>query len=51
VRAIKNAVRVTLDFVRNGVNDRIHDEIVRMTGREARAPLAGGAPVSVGDGS
>jgi glycerol-3-phosphate acyltransferase PlsX len=50
-RAIKNAVRVTLDFVRNGVNDRIHDEIARMTGREVRAPLAGGTPVSVGDGS
>ena len=31
VRAIKNAVRVTQDFVRNRVNDRIHDEILRMT--------------------
>ena len=31
VRAIKNAVPVTQDFVRNRVNDRIHDEILRMT--------------------
>jgi len=30
-RAIKNAVRVNLDFVRNCVNDRIRDEILKMT--------------------
>ncbi|MBI4168355.1 MAG: phosphate acyltransferase PlsX [Acidobacteria bacterium] len=48
-RAIKNAVRVTLDFVRNGVNNRIHDEIVKMTARETRVPLTGGTPLSLGD--
>ena len=30
-RAIKNAVRVALDFNRHRVNDRIHDEVLRMT--------------------
>jgi glycerol-3-phosphate acyltransferase PlsX len=43
VRAIKNAVRVTLDFVRNRVNDRIHEEIVRIAaGREPRSPATAG---------
>src|SRR3989441_4234896 len=37
VRAIKNAVRVTQDFVRTRVNDRIHDEILRMTARHGAA--------------
>jgi len=40
VRAIKNAVRVTLDFVRNGVNDRIRDEILKITTASApRTPV------------
>jgi phosphate acyltransferase len=43
VRAIKNAVRVTLDFVRNRVNDRIHEEIVRIAAaRELRSPVPAG---------
>src|SRR5437867_6712907 len=47
VRAIKNAVRVTLDFVRNRVNDRIHDEILRITAASApRAPLPGGGAMA-----
>ena len=36
-RAIKNAVRVALEFNRHAVNDRIHDEIVRLTPRERPA--------------
>ncbi|MBI1950364.1 MAG: phosphate acyltransferase PlsX [Acidobacteria bacterium] len=40
VRAIKNAVRVTLDFVRNRVNDRIHEEILTI----AAARGTGAAP-------
>ena len=47
VRAIKNAVRVTLDFVRNRVNDRIHDEILRITAASApRGPLTGGGAMA-----
>jgi glycerol-3-phosphate acyltransferase PlsX len=41
-RAIKNAVRVNLDFVRNRVNDRIRDEILKLTA-EPRVPLSGGS--------
>lgn len=51
-RAVKNAVRVTLDFVRNRVNDRIHDAIggLRTTSRAtAEAPAA--APLQVGEPS
>ena len=49
VRAIKNAVRVTRDFVRNRVNDRIHDEILRMTAsRGAETPVQTGAPLKAG---
>jgi glycerol-3-phosphate acyltransferase PlsX len=40
-RAIKNAVRVALDFNRHGVNDRIRDEIVTLIPRE-RAPESPG---------
>jgi glycerol-3-phosphate acyltransferase PlsX len=47
VRAIKNAVRVTLDFVRNRVNDRIHEEILTIAAaRESRAPLPAGTRVA-----
>jgi glycerol-3-phosphate acyltransferase PlsX len=42
-RAIKNAVRVSLEFVRNRVNDRIRDAIIRLT--EAPAPAGGTASV------
>ncbi len=49
-RAVKNAVRVALDFHENRVNDRIHDEIARMT---TRAPVAeqasGGATLPLGE--
>ncbi len=38
-RAIKNAVRVALDFNRHQVNDRIRDEIVRIAPREARVAV------------
>ncbi len=48
-RAIKNAVRVTLDFVQNRVNDRIRDAIARMTAREPRVQLSGPAPARMGD--
>jgi glycerol-3-phosphate acyltransferase PlsX len=40
-RAIKNAVRVSLEFVRNRVNDRIRDAIIRLT--EAPTPAGGAA--------
>ncbi len=44
VRAIKNAVRVTLDFVRNRVNDRIHEEILTIAAaRGTGAALPAGA--------
>ena len=36
-RAIKNAVRVALEFNRNRVNDRIHDEVLKMTPGEPRS--------------
>jgi len=50
VRAIKNAVRVTQEFVRNRVNDRIHDEILRMTAsRQQGATLAAGTNVGMGE--
>ena len=49
-RAIKNAVRVAIDFVVNRVNDRIHDEIVKMTpSRESRNTFNGAASARVGD--
>ena len=35
-RAIQNAVRVSIDFVRNRVNDRIHDELLTIAGGPAR---------------
>ncbi|HXH28600.1 MAG TPA: phosphate acyltransferase PlsX, partial [Candidatus Polarisedimenticolia bacterium] len=38
-RAIKNAVRVAVDFVQNRVNDRIQDEIPRMTPRAQPSPV------------
>ena len=47
VRAIKNAVRVTLDFVRNRVNDRIHEEILTIAAaRGTGAALPAGARVA-----
>ena len=50
-RAIKNAVRVALEFNRHGVNDRIHDEIASLTPRERPGePAAGpGDRVATGD--
>jgi len=48
-RAIKNAVRVTIDFLQNRVNDRIHDEIARLTVREPRASVEDSAPLRAGD--
>ncbi|MFQ5878062.1 MAG: phosphate acyltransferase PlsX, partial [Acidobacteriota bacterium] len=49
-RAIKNAVRVAVDFVHNRVNDRIHDEILRLTPpRETRDGLPGSAALRVGE--
>ncbi len=49
VRAIKNAVRVTQEFVKNCVNDRIHDEILRMTATRAPdAPLPAGTKLGIG---
>ena len=49
VRAIKNAVRVTQEFVRNRVNDRIHDEILKMTTARAQAaPLPAETNVGIG---
>jgi glycerol-3-phosphate acyltransferase PlsX len=48
-RAIKNAVRVALDFNRHRVNDRIHDEVLRMTPRDSRAPATRPAPDAVGE--
>ena len=44
-RAIKNAVRVALDFNRHGVNDRIRDEILPLAPREGRTPADGSEPV------
>jgi len=49
VRAIKNAVRVTQEFVKNRVNDRIHDEILRMTAMTPPGPaLQAGAQGTMG---
>ncbi|HEU4402146.1 MAG TPA: phosphate acyltransferase PlsX [Candidatus Polarisedimenticolia bacterium] len=48
-RAIKNAVRVSLEFLRNRVNDRIHDEISRMTPGDPRASLPGQSSVRLGE--
>jgi glycerol-3-phosphate acyltransferase PlsX len=49
VRAIKNAVRVTQEFVKNRVNDRIHDEILKMTAARAQdTPLAAGTHAGAG---
>jgi glycerol-3-phosphate acyltransferase PlsX len=45
-RAMKNAVRVTLDFVANRVNDRIHDAIASLT---ASPPAVGGEPRTLGE--
>lgn len=45
-RAIKNAVRVTLEFIRNGVNDRIHDAIGRIASAAA-APKPAAVPLGV----
>jgi glycerol-3-phosphate acyltransferase PlsX len=39
--AIKNAVRVALDFNRYRVNDSIHDEVLKMAPRDTRASTAG----------
>ena len=43
-RAIKNAVRVALEFNRHSVNDRIHDEITRLVPRERGAEAASEPP-------
>jgi len=42
-RAIKNAVRVALEFNRHRVNDRIHDDIAALVPREVRAATGNGA--------
>jgi glycerol-3-phosphate acyltransferase PlsX len=47
-RAMKNAVRVTLDFVGNRVNDRIHDAIAALT---APPPAVGERPRTLGERS
>ena len=48
--AIKNAVRVAIDFVQNRVNDRIHEEITKLTSvRDHRPPLQGTASAGAGD--
>ena len=50
--AIKNAVRVAIDFVQNRVNDRIHDEIANLTSaRGIRPPLQGTASAGAVDRS
>jgi phosphate acyltransferase len=41
--AIRNAVRVALDFNRHRVNDRIHEEIAALVPREVRAAGGDGA--------
>jgi glycerol-3-phosphate acyltransferase PlsX len=46
--AIRNAVRVALDFNRHRVNDRIHEDIATLVPREVRA--AGGAGAARQDG-
>jgi len=38
-RAIMNAIRVAVDFVGNRVNDRIHDEILKLSPRTPRAAV------------
>ena len=43
-RAIKNAVRVALEFNRHSVNDRIQDEITRLVPRERVADAASEPP-------
>jgi fatty acid/phospholipid biosynthesis enzyme len=47
-RAIRNAVRVALEFNRHKVNDRIHDDIAALAPREARAALGTAAPLQDG---
>jgi glycerol-3-phosphate acyltransferase PlsX len=47
-RAIRNAVRVAIEFNRHRVNDRIHDEIATLAPREARVQAGGGAAVHPG---
>jgi len=42
-RAIRNAVRVAIEFNRHRVNDRIHDEIATLAPREPRAQAGAGA--------
>jgi glycerol-3-phosphate acyltransferase PlsX len=46
-RAIRNAVRVAIEFNRHRVNDRIHDDIAALVPREVRA-AAGDAAASQG---
>jgi glycerol-3-phosphate acyltransferase PlsX len=49
-RAIKNAVRVAAEFVETRVNDRIHDEILKMTPmRDVRSPLRDTASAGTGE--
>jgi glycerol-3-phosphate acyltransferase PlsX len=49
-RAIKNAVRVAVDFVKTRVNDRIHDEILKMRPiRDARPSLPDRTSASAGE--
>jgi glycerol-3-phosphate acyltransferase PlsX len=48
-RAIKNAVRVAIDFHRNRVNDRIQDEIAALAPRVAAGPGAGATALPAGD--
>lgn len=42
-RAIRNAVRVAIEFNRHRVNDRIHDEIATLAPREPRAQAGAAA--------
>jgi phosphate acyltransferase len=48
-RAIKNAVRVALEFNRHCVNDRIRDEIARIAPRENRVAATEGPVASQGE--
>jgi glycerol-3-phosphate acyltransferase PlsX len=47
-RAIKNAVRVTMEFVRNRINDRIHDAIGRLAVASPAAAPSPAAPLGAG---
>jgi len=48
-RAIENAVRVALEFNRNRVSDRIHEEVLKLTPPRTRAGEPDAAGVGAGD--